>query len=68
MWVKQKTLTFVTVQISEEDCVAGFCRCPALLEFDEGAQIELVLLSQAIHPLHVHGHDFSVLATGMFPL
>lgn len=48
-----------------EDCSQVLCMCVHLLNFDLGDIVEIVLVSftnTLIHPMHMHGHSFRVVA------
>ncbi|BFZ06751.1 hypothetical protein BsWGS_09789 [Bradybaena similaris] len=52
-----------------EDCSQVLCMCVHLLNFDLGDIVEIVLVSftnTLIHPMHMHGHSFRVVAMRSF--
>ncbi|CAG5118317.1 unnamed protein product, partial [Candidula unifasciata] len=52
-----------------EDCSQVLCQCVHLLNFDLGDIVEFVLVSftnTVVHPMHMHGHSFRVVAMRSF--
>ncbi|XP_042890220.1 oxidoreductase OpS5-like [Penaeus japonicus] len=46
-------------------CEGDFCRCTYVLEVALGSTVEMVLVSEGIHPFHLHGYNFHVVAMGV---
>lgn len=56
---------FSLLQNVSSFCEGDFCRCTYVLEVALGSTVEMVLVSEGIHPFHLHGYNFHVVAMGV---
>ncbi|XP_063982871.1 uncharacterized protein LOC135165467 isoform X2 [Diachasmimorpha longicaudata] len=53
--------------LSSQHCHSGYCRCPLIYPIEHNALVEMVFVDESDnrdqdHPMHLHGHDFYVVA------